>query len=276
MKCIVAVSGGVDSVVLLDMLKRSGEHELIVAHFDHGIRPDSAADARFVALLAEKYGVVYETERVELGAGAGEDAARSARYDFLRRLAVKHDATLMTAHHQDDAIETIAINMVRGTGWRGLAVLNDKTILRPLLSRTKSELYAYALEHELEWVEDATNTTDAYLRNRLRKRLNGVDETVKSELVRLWREQARLTGEIDDESARHATTSRYVFTMVDEAAALELLRATLARQSLSLDRPQRRRLLHAIKTAKPGSTCEPGGRMTVRFTPREFIVKYPL
>ena len=84
---IVAVSGGVDSVVLLDMLAKKGEHELVVAHFDHGIRPESDADARFVWALAQCYGLPCEVRREELGAGASEELARARRYAFLRDIA---------------------------------------------------------------------------------------------------------------------------------------------------------------------------------------------
>jgi tRNA(Ile)-lysidine synthetase-like protein len=212
-KLVVAVSGGVDSVVLLDMLAQTGEHELVVAHFDHGIRPESAADARFVELLAKKYSIPFETTRVELGKKASEDTARRARYDFLRYVAAQHNAKLTTAHHQGDVVETIAINLVRGTGWRGLAVLNDPTIYRPLLDYSKNQLYQYAVKNGLEWVEDVTNTTDAYLRNRLRKRLNLLDETTKTELIRLWHEQIQLAFKIDNESAKLSTNSRHILTM---------------------------------------------------------------
>lgn len=263
-------------MVLLDMLVRSGEHELVVAHFDHGIRPESADDARFVAGLAQRYGLPFETERAELGANASEDTARQARYDFLRRVATKCDAILATAHHQDDVLETIAINLSRGTGWRGLAVMNDTSIRRPLLDRPKRQLHDYAVIHGLEWVEDATNASDAYLRNRIRRRLHKLDENAKNILIKLWHEQCRQARDIDEESACLATASRHMLTMIDEATALELLRALLAKESLSLDRPQRRRLLHAIKTARPGSTVEPGSGMAVSFTLREFIVKHPL
>jgi tRNA(Ile)-lysidine synthase len=276
MKYVVAVSGGVDSVVLLDMLAKSGNHELVVAHFDHGIRKESADDAKFVGLLTQMYNLPFETQRAELGPKASEEQARDARYAFLRRIAKKHGAQIVTAHHQNDVIETIAINIVRGTGWRGLAVLNDKAIHRPLLDRSKHELYEYALQNSLEWVEDATNTSDAYLRNRLRKRLGGLEHTQMMKIIELWHEQCRLSHKIDIEAAKHVTASRYMLTVIDEPTALELLRAILSNNSLSLDRPQRTRLLHAIKTARPGSSLEPGGHMRVQFTQREFIVKYPL
>ena len=276
MKYVVAVSGGVDSVALLDMLVRSGEHELVVAHFDHGIRQESDDDAHFVGGLAKRYGLPFELEQGELGASANEDTARSARYDFLRRMATKHGARLATAHHMDDVLETIVINQVRGTGWRGLAVMNDPTIDRLLLDRTKKQLYDYAVANGLEWVEDATNTSDKYLRNRVRKRLNLLDDQAKKKLIDMWQRQTRLASDIDGEAERLATSSRYFLTMIDDASALELLRATLAGQALSLDRPRRQRLLHAVKTAKAGSTFEPGGHTLVEFTKREFIVKHPL
>ena len=101
-KFIVAVSGGVDSVVLLDKLVKIGKSQLIVTHFDHGIRPDSADDAKFVAGLAKKYDLVFETGGLELGANASEDLARQKRYAFLRTIANKYDAQIVTAHHMDD------------------------------------------------------------------------------------------------------------------------------------------------------------------------------
>lgn len=276
MRYIVAVSGGVDSVVLLDMLARTGEHELIVAHFDHGIRPESADDAAFVRALAGKYGLRFEMKREELGPKASEELARTRRYAFLRGLAQIEQATIATAHHSDDIIETIAINLSRGTGWRGLAVLNDPTIERPLGERCKQEVYAYAVSERLEWVEDATNHGDAYLRNRLRRRLAGMSPEAKQELLRLQRAQRQLAGHIDREAASVVSDSRYFLTMIDEPSAQELLRSLLATRSLALTRPQRSRLLHAIKTIRPGSTFEAGPGVRIGFTKRHFIVKHPL
>ncbi len=276
MKYILAVSGGVDSVVLLAMMAKKHEHQVIVAHFDHGIRENSAADARFVEALAKFYRLPYETKRVELGPGASEAAAREARYAFLFELAKKYSAKIVTAHHQDDVIETIVINILRGTGWRGLAVLNNTEVIRPLLNRRKQELYSYALQSKLEWVEDETNATDAYLRNRIRSRVSTLSEASRLRLFDLFTSQKRLMADIDSETLKFNTGSRYFMTMIDVSTAQELLRATLKRQGLSLTRPQRERLLHAIKTAKPGTIFEAGQGVYVRFTNREFIVNSPL
>lgn len=167
---IVAVSGGVDSVVLLDMLAQEPSLKLIVAHFDHGIRQDSADDAKFVKELADYYALPFEDERAELGIDASEALAREKRYTFLRRIANKYKAqAIITAHHQDDVIETSIINILRGTGRHGLTSLksNDE-IIRPLLQVPKAELLAYAQQHGLSWREDSTNTDTKYLRNKIR------------------------------------------------------------------------------------------------------------
>lgn len=275
MNYVVAVSGGVDSVVLLDTLVKSGEHTLIVAHFDHGIRDDSAGDARFVEGLAEKYGLPFESERVELGVGASEEAARSYRYDFLRRIADRHKARIVTAHHQDDLVETIVINFLRGTGWRGLAVLNDSSIERPLLNTRKAGLYGYAVTNGLEWVEDETNATDAYLRNRVRKSTALLADEVRRELVALRVDQCRLSKEISGEASLLITTDRLFLTMVGESVAMELLREYLKGVELSLTRPRLGRLLLAIKTARAGTTFQAGDGVEAVFTNRDFIVKHP-
>ena len=132
MRYVVAVSGGVDSVVLLHQMVQDGGSELVVAHFDHGIREDSDLDAQFVRELAQSYRLPCEVRREELGSGASEELARNRRYAFLREVAKKHRATIVTAHHMNDIPETIAINLTRGTGWRGLAVLGSD-VHRPLL-----------------------------------------------------------------------------------------------------------------------------------------------
>ncbi len=276
MKYLVAVSGGVDSVVLLDMLARAGR-DVVVAHFDHGIRSDSAADARFVEALAGKYGVPFVGMREELGAGASEERARTRRYAFLRREAARHDAQLVTAHHADDVVETIAINLSRGTGWRGLAVLDSPDIVRPMLDFTKAQIYQYALHRHLEWVEDSTNATPHYLRNRIRRRIAlRLPDEDRQKLVALWQAQLGLKKEIDKFSAAHAAGEqrRYFFTTIDEQSAYELLRsAIVAKTGASPTRPQTERALLAVKTARGGTIYDVGDGVRMRFTQRTFIVE---
>lgn len=279
MKYVVAVSGGIDSVVLLHQLVTAREHSLVVAHFDHGIRPDSAADARFVEALAASYNLPFVGEREELGSRASEELARTRRYDFLRRVTREHQAVMLTAHHGDDVVETIAINLIRGTGWRGLAVLNAPDVERPLLGISKQEIRRYALDHRLEWVEDSTNATPAYLRNRLRhlteRRLG---EAHREELQSLRNKQVKLKAAVDSEVSSligtDGTQDRYFMTQIDIASAGELLRAVVyAASGTSLTRPQCERALLAVRAAKPGTCYECGGGVTLRFKARTFIVE---
>lgn len=281
-KYVVAVSGGVDSVVLLHKMVARGDDIACVAHFDHGIRDDSADDARFVEAVAARYGVPFETMREELGPNASEEVARKYRYGFLHELAYEHGAKIATAHHADDVVETVAINLTRGTGWRGLAVLDSSGAYRPLLHETKADIYEYATQHKLEWVEDATNATDDYLRNRLRKRAARMLPDGSTQAILALRD-AQVTAKraIATEVAKFISPDheydRYFFICVGDSVAIELVRAAVAVQIGAMPtRPQAERALLAIKTARNGSTFELGGGVYLAFQTRKFIVHTPL
>lgn len=269
---VVAVSGGVDSVVLLHKIRQMPGAQVLVAHFDHGIRPDSHLDEDFVRQLAVSYGLPYESKRAELGARASEQLARQYRYEFLEDLGRRYDATVVTAHHLDDLIETVAINMTRGTGWRGLAVFSTQHA-RPLLEHTKGDLLEYAAKHQLEWREDSTNSSDVYLRNRIRKKALQVTKDEKHQLRALYARQRELRRELEAEASLLAGTgpqySRYQFTHMGDAAALEVLWGLFKG---SLTRPQLARVLRAIKTARPGTVFEAGVGKSVHFGTRHFTV----
>ncbi len=275
MTYVVAVSGGVDSVVLLDMLTKS-DNRLIVAHVDHGIRgEESAADARFVKALAKRYEVPFVSTALKLGPKASEEKARELRYAFLFAKAREFNATLVTAHHRDDMVETIALNLQRGTGWRGLMVLNRQGIHRPLLPLPKSALYDYACAHRLEWVEDATNATDTYARNKLRHRL-AVAPVDATKLSVLRARQLQIGHDIDRESARLITKhagSRYFMTQLDLAVAIELIGAAIKSAGAPRPtRPQCVRTIHAIKTAKAGTTYQVAKGISLVFSARKYQI----
>lgn len=272
MTLVVAVSGGVDSVVLLDMMVKQINKPMIVAHFDHGIRPDSREDALFVEALAKSYGLKFETARVELGEDASEALARERRYQFLNSIAKKHRARIVTAHHGDDLAETVAINLSRGTGWRGLAVM-DSAVLRPLLHMRKEDIYRYALDNGLEWREDSTNSDDKYLRNKIRP---GVAELYRDEIEKigdLRSRQIQIKREVESEALRVLGAgplySRYFITNIPNEVALECLRVITKGE---LTRPQLERLLLAVKTALPGNIYQAGAGINVSFTTRYFTL----
>lgn len=169
-KYVVAVSGGVDSMVLLDLMAKHPGLELIVAHLDHGMRADSGEDHKLVEKAAQSYGLKLEAEETKLGSQASEETARKTRYGFLRKVQKKYAAdAIITAHHQDDLLETAAINIIRGTGPKGLSSLSSRPgLVRPLLGFSKEQLKKYAIDNHIEWREDPTNKDTKYLRNYLR------------------------------------------------------------------------------------------------------------
>ena len=269
---IIAVSGGVDSVVLLDLLAKDPNISLIVAHFDHGIREDSAIDAEFVKNLAASYGLPFESERVELGPDAGELAARNKRYDFLRRVFTKYNATaIITAHHQDDVIETSMINIIRGTGRHGLTALKSRNdLVRPILTIPKQELITYAEKNNLQWREDSTNTDTKYLRNKIRhdvvaKMTPGQKGVWLGILENTQNNNEKLDMEIQNLLRRglhknQLVLSRSWFIKLPHDVAKEVLHAILKRaKAKEIDKKTIERLVVQIKTLPHGKTLQASG-----------------
>lgn len=254
---IVAVSGGVDSVVLLDLLARQSDLQLVVAHFDHGIRPDSTQDMEFVKQLAAHYSLPFVTERVELGSSASEEAARQARYDFLRRAQADCQAQAMiTAHHQDDVLETAIFNLLRGTGRRGLTSLRStKDIVRPLLDTPKADLKAYAIQRKLSWREDSTNQDDRYARNYIRHQvLVCFDAGARQRLLTLIKRQQVVNDELDELLAAHTTElDRRWFASLPHVVAKEVMASWLRNNGpANFDRRTIERLTVQAKTKPVG------------------------
>lgn len=217
MKKILAVSGGIDSVVMLDFCCQFYPHEdLIVAHLDHGIRDNSHEDLEFVRRLAGEYNVEFVSKRVQLGENASEALARDYRYDFLHSLASKYHAEIFTAHHLDDLAETITINLIRGTGWRGLAVLDAPGTRRPFLETEffyepldKAAIIEYAAKRGLRFREDPTNADQKYLRNRVRAKLNHTisqDDSMSEKLNSTFKKHDNKFSKHDDETKNNNVT----------------------------------------------------------------------
>lgn len=247
---ILAVSGGIDSVVMLHYLRN--DPEVIVAHFDHGIRPNSADDCAFVKRLAEKYGKPFVFERAELGESCSEAAAREERYKFLNRIAKEQGGQIYVAHHADDVIESIAINVIRGTGWRGLAPMTNQDIVRPLKDWPKAKIYQYATENNLSFRQDQSNTEGDYLRNRVREQLRFTDKTDKDQLLKLYKKQCVIKSEVDEILASLSNGNRYPRELAKLDIATELIRSILANRNIKLTRPQLDNCKKAILEFAPG------------------------
>lgn len=169
---VVAVSGGLDSCVLLHLLRFSAPQiPLVVAHFDHCMRPTSASDAAWVRGVCRAWDVPSVTGVAEVPARS-EDDARRARYTYLESVVADRDGYgLCTAHHADDQAETVLFRILRGTGLaglRGIPAERAPGVYRPLLPFWRKELEAYASAVGLSWREDATNEHLGYPRNAIR------------------------------------------------------------------------------------------------------------
>lgn len=260
-KYVVAVSGGVDSVVLLHMLhtRKKSNVFYVVAHFDHGIRADSYIDRALVERLAKEYDMPFESAEGRLGADTSEAEARTARYKYLRTVKDKYKAEkIITAHHQDDVIETMIINIIRGTSPRGLAPMQHQTdILRPLLSKTKKELLSYAAEHKLVWHEDSTNTDENYLRNYIRMNIMPQLESSRETLLEINETIDKLYVDIDMRISGVLYGQRMIyrpnFVFYPFVVQKEIMRAWLLKSGVTeLDKQLIERATVAAKTLPHG------------------------
>lgn len=202
---VVAVSGGADSVALLRALLHAGAGPLTVAHLDHGLRDDSAEDARFVGSLCESLGVAFVTRRVEIDPRSGvEEAARLARHDFLKAVARGRGAAwVATGHTADDQAETVLFRALRGTGVSGLAGIppvrdlgGGVSLVRPLHECRRADLRAWLAQLGQAFRDDPSNADPRFTRNRVRHELLPACEQVvpgaTAALVRLGEHAAEV------------------------------------------------------------------------------------
>lgn len=179
-RLLLAVSGGVDSVVLCELCKEAG-FDFVIAHCNFQLRgEESEQDNVFVEQLAAHYGAPFLTTRFDTEAYASEhklsiqEAARKLRYHWFEAMLQQHRLQyIVTAHHLNDNIETMVMHFFRGTGIQGLRGMLPKQghIVRPLLFATKETIRAFAVEKQLQWREDSSNVLDKYTRNFFRNQL---------------------------------------------------------------------------------------------------------
>ena len=179
-KIVLAISGGIDSICLADLLIRSG-YNIEFAHCNFNLRgKESDEDLAFVQQLAAKYKVPFHTASFNIYQYATEEkisvqmAAREQRYDWLEKIRKNISADyIAVAHNYDDNIETFLINIIRGTGIKGMLGIKNKNkyIVRPLIFATRDIIVNYVNKYSLEYREDSSNISDKYLRNKIRHNL---------------------------------------------------------------------------------------------------------
>jgi tRNA(Ile)-lysidine synthase len=285
---IVAVSGGADSVALLDLLATLPWYSfrLIVAHLNHLLRgPESDGDELFVAQLAAHYNLPCAIKRVDVRSLASrqrqslEEAGREARYAFFEELRQRHQAAAIAlAHHADDQAETLLMRLLRGAGTSGLAAMahrSDQAVIRPLLGLHRDELRTHLAHHGIPFREDASNQDRTFLRNRIRHELLPLlasynpaisdrlaatadllaeDELLLEQLTRQAWQQLAQQGE------GWASLGRSLLAEQPSAMRMRLYRLAIVEASGDLRRIERKHCLAVDQLLQTGKT---GGRVAL-------------
>jgi len=242
---LLAVSGGLDSIVLLhllasrlfnqpnqttpgkltsliqDFISLTNLSKLELAYIDHSQRSDTEKDIQAIKSLSQHYNLNLHISKLNLPPDVSESLARELRYKELEKIKSKNKLDhLITAHHADDVVETALINLTRGTGPKGLTSLRHHPagIWRPYLSKlnqkvhiNKVDLEQYAKEHQLSWHEDSTNQTDRYLRNRIRQKLFSTpkaDQKKLLDLITSQQENNLNASQITEQIIEHLTSNQ--------------------------------------------------------------------
>lgn len=284
---VLAVSGGVDSMVLLHAAARSRalRRRCTVATFDHGTGPHATRAARLVRATCQAVGLHVVSGRADTLSGT-EAAWRAQRWSFLHSVAAKRGATIVTAHTRDDQVETVVMRLLRGASARGLAALYaGSSIVRPLLGVRRAAIERYAAVHGITFVEDPTNSSRAYLRNRVRHELlpaiRAVRPTFEREMLHLSKRAARVRRETE------RLANRFVVAMQPErveisANDLDGLSADtlsvlwppfVARLGVPLDRRGVARAVGFSRSSRPGQEAHCSGGVTLERTPTTILVR---
>lgn len=188
---LCATSGGLDSMCLAHLLKDLG-YDITVAHYHHGLREQADADAAFVEAWCNTHAIPFVLERGDVAGYASthglgiEEAGRQLRYAFFHRSATAHDCQwIATAHHGDDNVETMLLNLCRGTGMAGLCGIPAIAgkVIRPFLAVSRADLEAYSMAENISHITDHTNGDTTFARNRLRHQVLPILETINPKFV---------------------------------------------------------------------------------------------
>jgi tRNA(Ile)-lysidine synthase len=259
---LAAVSGGADSLALLHALRGAG-YPLLVAHFNHRLRPEADSDAAFVRRVAEGLGLPFVTDSADVAAYAAEgglsieEAARELRYQFLFREARRVGAqAVATGHTADDQAETVLMHFLRGAGLSGLKGMPPRVFLpvfdaeiplvRPLLGWTRAQTEAFCRENGQDFLTDLSNADTAYFRNKLRHELLPLLETYNPQIRQSLEKTARaLQG--DHELLSEAVEAAWLKTATPGAGFVAFDLPGLQALSVPLRRNLFRRAAFALK-----------------------------
>jgi tRNA(Ile)-lysidine synthase len=273
---VLAVSGGLDSMALLDAAARVARDRVaVVASFDHGSGPHASRATAFVCQEAGARGLPAVGGRADQPL-SGEAAWREARWRFLRAVACRVDGVVVTAHTEDDQVETVVMRAMRGAGARGLAALYapNADVRRPFVAVRRAALESYVAARGVRWITDPTNSSLRYFRNRVRHELlpalRRVQPNLDAQLLDLSRRAADWRAEVDAVAAEVAAPADGLASTVSvavtdvagyDAKSLAVLWPALAgRVGLALDwRGTERVVAFTIYEGRAGASMQLAG-----------------
>jgi tRNA(Ile)-lysidine synthase len=277
-RLVLAVSGGRDSMTLLDAVarERTPSHLVVVATVDHGTGPWASEAAAMVMAEASRRGLPVRSALLAARVAA-EAAWREVRWRFLRSVAERERAVIVTAHTRDDQVETVVMRLLRGAGARGLAgLLAPSDIRRPLLAHPRSAIERYVRERGVAFVDDPSNRSRSYLRNRVRldilPALRRVHPGFEAELLHLAERAATIRRALDDVAATLVTPpgpgqgwaiDAGALAPLDDASLRALWPAFAGRAGVVLDRRGTERMARFTREARIGARAPVSGGFEV-------------
>lgn len=269
---IACVSGGADSIFLLDNLNKLKEEynlNIIVAHVNHGIRKTAKRDEEFVIDYSKKLNLLCETKHVNMDEYAkenkisSEEAGRFLRYSFFRSLAGKN-GKIFLAHNANDQAETVLFRIIRGTGIEGLCAMDyiDKDLYRPMLNIKRDEIEEFIEQENIEFVQDETNFQEIYSRNKLRLKVipyieDNFNENFTDSLIRLSEISKRNFNFVNNKAKEiflenYRNNKLYVAKIknLDEYILSEIVREYLRRELKTLDGISKKNIVDIVDLIK--------------------------
>jgi tRNA(Ile)-lysidine synthase len=296
---ILAVSGGPDSLCLLHLFTRLASTDnlkLVVAHLNHGLRPEAAAEEAGLAALAARLNLPFKTKKVNIKSYkkrlklSEEAAGRRARYRFLLRVARSFQAdAIALGHHRDDQAETVLLNLLRGSGIDGLAGilplrrLNGVKLIRPLLEFRRSEIESYCRDQGLDYYTDSSNLETEYTRNkirleliphleerynpRIRDALAGLAELAAEDRYYFAHQVRKTAGQLVRQKGKLTFLDRLALNNLPQAISSRVLRQLLSHYQTGkeLSRLHLNQLLELVREGNVGARLDlPGGLRAYR------------
>ena len=289
-RSLLAVSGGIDSMVLLHAAQAvRSSRELVVATFDHATGPHAARAVDLVQRTAMTAGIPVVVGRREITTHGSEADWRHDRLAFLRAAALEHRALICTAHTRDDQVETVLFRELRGSGPRGLAGLAAPSeIRRPLLSVTRAEVSDYARSAGVEWIDDPSNTDPSFSRNRLRRDVipaaTDAHDGFEHDLVAIGERAAQWRADVErhidahlrfaiDRDRETLEVDRQPLRLYSDEALGILWPALLGRLGIAADWRGTRRLVAFTNTSRNGQRMQLSGGWTVHRRRQGFEIR---